>query len=169
MNILVWMLILAAILLAVLVFMSPNKRAEKLKREKDPGQPGALLKDTEQNLISTLEDQLFSAKDELEKTKAGYVNIQEELDNVKKRELDLREELMRQKDWYDKKVEELDKLKNDYFPVKNKLDKEISQDLNLNKEIKEKDATIETLNKKNEELAQELQALKAQVKKQSPQ
>lgn len=163
MNIMIWMLILASILLGVLVFLSPNRTSKKQGvPEEDPQNRPS--EDSKKMLISTLEEQLFSAKDELEKTKAELVNLQAELDNVRRRELDLREELMRQKDWYDKKVTELDTLKNEYLPLKNKVDKEITEGLNLNKEIKEKNEAIELLKRKNKEMAEEIQALKAQIK-----
>lgn len=163
MNILVLALILASAFLGVLVFMSPNKSKKESNQQNDPVSQKGTIEDSQKALILTLEDQLFSAKDELEKVKAACVNIQQELEVSKKRELDLREELMRQKDWYDKKVNELDALKNDYFPIKDKLDKEISQDLNLNKEIKEKDSVIEALKKSNEELTVQIRSLKAQT------
>lgn len=169
MNILIWMLILASIILGALVIISPNKSSQKPNQQKEPDQQKGPTDDSQKVLISTLEEQLFSAKDELEKIKAEYVNIQEEVGVVKKRELDLREELMRQKDWYDKKVEEFEKLKNDYLPLKNKLEKEISEDINLNKEIQEKDGIIESLKKKNQELADQVQDLNARVKKYGPQ
>lgn len=163
MNIMIWMLILASILLGVLVFLSPNRTSKKQGVPEDDPQ-NRPSEDSKKMLISTLEEQLFSAKDELEKTKAESVNLQAELDNVRQRELDLREELMRQKDWYDKKVTELDTLKNEYLPLKNKVDKEIIEGLNLNKEIKEKNEAIELLKQKNKEMAEEIQALKAQIK-----
>ena len=116
-------------------------------------------------LISSLEEQLFSQKDESEKLRAEHVGLMEELEATRKREEALREELIRQKDWYDKKVEELDKLKNDYFPLKTKLEKELSEDVDLNREIKERDAIIDALKKTNKEMADEIQALKAQIEK----
>lgn len=157
MSILIWMLILASVLLGVLIVTSPNKSSQKKVQQSDPVPQNNLQESSQKALISSLEEQLFSAKDELDKIRAELANTQGEFEVTKKRELNLREELIRQKDWYDKKVEELGKLKNDYLPLKNKLEKEMSQDLNLNIEIKEKDAIIESLKKKNKELSGDIQ------------
>ncbi len=163
MGILILMLIIATIVLAALVFMTPAQQGQKvIPQPEDISQQSRNEQDMQTVLISSLEEQLFSQKDEADRLRAEHVGLVEELEATKKREDSLREELIRQKDWYDKKVDELDKLKNEYIPTKTKLEKELSEDVDLNRMIMERDQIIESLKKENKELSDQLRDLRSQ-------
>lgn len=162
------------VILGILGFISTSKSYPKLKAEEEIDNPSIMEGKTQNSIIPILEEKFFSAKDELDKLKAECFNNQEELEATKMRESGLREELLRQKQWYDKKTEELEKIKSDLSQIQEKLtiaekqlEKEFTHDVNLNKEIKEKEVEIGILKKKNKEMVDEIQQLKGRTESQN--
>jgi chromosome segregation ATPase len=174
MYILIGLLMFLVVILGILGFISTSKSYQKLKPEEEIRDSSGAEVNVQSSIIPTLEEKFFSANDELDKIKVEYFNNQEELEATKMRESGLREELLRQKQWYDKKAEELEKVKNDSAQLQEKLaiaekqlEKEFTHDVTLNKEIKEKEEAIELLQKKNKEMADEIKQLKDRIEGQN--
>lgn len=171
MNLFIWALILAAATLTILAFGSPAKSDAKRPATKNGGKKTKEDKqDLEESKISGLENQIISLKAELVRLSAEYVKAQDELEVTKKQGSDLREELSRQKEWYNREQAELGKVKKDNLVIKESLinkekdlESEFSLNLNLNNELKEAKQRLESLEKENREMSDKIRTLEAQI------
>ena len=107
---------------------------------------------------------------ELEKAKATIMQLQNELETARKKELDFNLELSKQKDWNQKDQQELEKVKQENAQIKEgfihkekELEKEFALNLSLSKGLKESKEQLEALELEKKQLLSEIPLLKAQI------
>jgi elongation factor G len=118
---------------------TPPESEKKEKRPKKAPEPVLREDKTKRQ-----ETETESLKTELQNLKSDYAHLQKEFENSKKKEIDLQEELSRSKDWVGKSEEALNKVRLESADLKNKFmakEKEsqeaFTQNVNLNKQLRE--------------------------------
>lgn len=124
---------------AIWGIFAPPESEKKEKRPKKSPEP--LLREEK---IERQETEINSLELELKNLKSDYANLEKEFENSKKREIDLQEELSRSKDWIGKSEEMLNKarleggdLKNKFIAKEKELQETFTQNVNLNRQVRE--------------------------------
>ena len=163
---------IAGIALTVYALALINKSDYEEKRQIKDSQ------DKEQK-IAEMQNQINFFKEDLEKTKGEYTDLQKEVESGKReaelaktKELASREELTKLRDWHEKDQAELEKIKKDSSTLKREfinkekeLAKEFSENVKLNTKLRESEAKVQSLEKESREKTGEIGSLKKQVEK----
>jgi elongation factor G len=151
----------------VLLFIPESK--DKTRKRGGPVSTEQLLSAKEQK-IAKLEEELESLKTELEKLNSNYAKLKIELEASQKAEKELREDLLRRKDWDDKHSDLLNKAKKESTEIKGELlDKEkelageFSKNVDLNRQLRELNDRFAKLEKEDKDKAEEIEKKKHEI------
>jgi elongation factor G len=114
--------------------------------------------------------EINSLKEESKKSEKKYDKLHKEIDLAKKKEGELNRELSRHKDWVDKgqgTVEQvqgrLAQLQSEIARKEKELEGQFSKNVKLNREIKDKDDSIKSLEEKNKKMTDQIQVFSAKT------
>jgi len=132
------------------------------KGYKEPGE-GAGLK---------LEETVSSLTAELEKAKADYINIENELGRLKEKEVGFNEELTKREVWVAKSEESLNKIKERNLELEKKfqdkekeLQEEFTKNVDLIRDLRELNEKHKLLEKEDKTKASEIEKMKHKIDK----
>jgi len=147
-----------------------GRKERKQKRQTQiPANPEIAVKEEK---ISKLEGQISSLKSELEKARADYTNLQNEIKITRKKESELKEELLKREQWVTKSDEQLNKVKEQSADFDKKvrdkekeLKEEFGKNIGLNRQLREAEESYKLLEKESKGKSDEILVLKAQIER----
>jgi len=174
MMVLFWTVFLGVIALTFYALTISGEAQAKEKVKKGEAQDSLKVKETEiaskEQEILELQGQINVLKKELEKAQVDYKHIKEEAELTKKREADLKEELLKRQQWVKTSDEALQKIKaqsqetEKKFVIKEKaLQEEFSKNVDLTRRVNDLTAKVQWLEKDVKDKSNEIEALKHQV------
>ena len=122
--------------------------------------------DPERRVKDLTDDEINSLRKELDKIRAEYTGIKKEAERAQKKELELQEQILKQKEWTQADKDKLDRTVSQNVEVKNELlekEKELkiefSKNVGLNKQLKDLNQKIQELEKDKKEKFDESERL----------
>ncbi|MDP2939432.1 MAG: hypothetical protein Q8O13_05080 [Candidatus Omnitrophota bacterium] len=175
MIILIGIVFLAGIVLTVYgLFFLKDSDSQRKERKKDFRGSKEFGGESKEQKVSELMGQFDSLRNELERSRSDYLNLQKEMKIASKREADLKEELKKKDEWVGKGEEILKKVKEQNVELEKKLlgkDKEIqiefAKNVKLNQELSQSNEKLQVLEMKSAQLSEEVEGLNLQIERQS--
>ena len=154
-------------------YFSTSDLQIKEKKQKKYAQPFVNQEiSAKEEKIAKLEGQVNSLKSELEKARADYAKLQIDNEATKKKESELKEELLKREEWVKKSDEQLNKIKEQSADFDKKilikekaLSEEFEKNVDLNRQLREAAERYKLLEKESKGKSEEIQSLKAQIER----
>ena len=169
-----WIVFLGVIVLTFYALSISGTSGAKAKIKKGQAKESFETKETEiaakQQKIVELQGQINALKSESEKARADYNRIKDELESAKKKESDLREDVLKREQWVKTSDEALQKIKaqsqeiEKKFAAKEKaLEEEFARNVELKRQVEELSDKVKSLEKENKDKSNEIEILKLRV------
>lgn len=117
-----------------------------------------------------MQRQINSLRKELEKIRAENAALKKETERAQKGELDIKEQLLKEKDWIENDkarlenaLEQLAQVQNKLIEKEKDLEKEFAKNVDLTKEVRDLTGKVQLFEVDNKEKSKEIVALHAQV------
>ena len=154
-------------------YFSTSDLQIKEKKQKKYAQPFVNQEiSAKEEKIAKLEGQVNSLKSELEKARADYAKLQIDNEATKKKESELKEELLKREEWVKKSDAQLNKIKEQSADFDKKilikekaLSEEFEKNVDLNRQLREAAERYKLLEKESKGKSEEIQSLKAQIER----
>ena len=148
-----------------------RKEGKQKRQTQIPVNPEIAVKVKEEKIYK-LEGQIGSLKSELEKARADYANLQNEIEIAKKKESELKEGLLKREQWVTKSDEQLNKVKEQSADFDKKirdkekeLKEEFGKNIDLSRQLREAAESYKLLEKESKGKSDEVLSLKAQIER----
>jgi elongation factor G len=157
---------LLSFVLSISIGLNPKKKNKKREYQNNTAET---ISSKEQK-ITQLEEEILALKAEVEKISLSNINLKDLLDAARKSEENLKEELIRRKDWDDKHTEILNRIKKEsaeyksqFIAKEKELAAEFSKNVALSREIRELEDKLAFAEKENKEGLEEIEKMRHQI------
>jgi elongation factor G len=148
-----------------------DEAGAKIKR-KIPGYPKEQDIVYKEQKMQSLETQVNSLQNELDKVKTDDVNLEKELEVAKKKEADFETQLSKRQEWVAKSDDDLKKVKEQSLEFKNQLmgkEKEVqelfSKNVDLGRQIEQLDEKLKAMEKEGKDKSEQIEVMRHQIEK----
>jgi chromosome segregation ATPase len=149
------------IVIGMVWYFFTTPAADDKNKKKAPVQDPRIIK---------LQEQVSVLTSELEKINANCVDLQKNLDVVRKSEAGLKEESLKRKEWYDRNEEEVNKIKKEaienkdvLFQKERELVEEYSKNVDLGRDLRTAAEKYSQLEAENKTKVEEIEKMRHQI------
>ena len=142
----------------------PRKKEDRAAKRPEPAFPA-------QRTLK-LEEEISALRNELEKAKADYLNLQKETEGLRQKESGFKEELAKREEWVAKSEADFTKIKQrdseldkKFLDKEKELQEEFSKNVQLTRELRESDGKFKALGKEDKAKFEEIEKMRHKIDK----